>query len=314
MTIHTDITPATAAAPPAGLAAQHFKTALGLLETTHADAAQGWTPQRQSQFLAAIADGATVADAAAEVGLSRRSAYALRRTARGAAFRLGWQAAEILAADSLREDLWDRAKHGQTWTVVRDDGDKVITTTRHRLDNRLALAMLTRLENRLVTGGTASRLANRFGDFLSVLEAGDAPADAGELVATVKLMGTCESCEPDEDDDDANEAEAAGPPVWFEPDDEGGCWLTRFPAPPGDEHLEFETYGDPDYARMLTAAEEAAVAHLDPMDYVRPAAVDDADDDRTAALHRCDAWFAAARGLPGKGVSRAACPAPAGSA
>jgi hypothetical protein len=44
MTIHAHIHSGTAAAPPAGLAEQHFKTALGILETTHADAAQGWAP------------------------------------------------------------------------------------------------------------------------------------------------------------------------------------------------------------------------------------------------------------------------------
>jgi hypothetical protein len=187
MTIHTNINSGTAAAPPAGLAEQHFKTALGILETTHTDAAQGWTPQRQSQFLAAIADGATVQDAAQEAGLSRRSAYAFRRTAKGAAFRLGWQAAEILAADSLREDLWDRAKHGQTWTVIREDGEKTITTTRHRFDNRLALSMLTRLENKVVEAWDADDviLAGKFDDFLTLLDSGAAPQDATELLDLV---------------------------------------------------------------------------------------------------------------------------------
>ena len=70
MTIHAQIYGETTADAPPELAETHFKAALSALETTQADTAQGWTPQRQAQFLEAIADGATVAEAAEEVRLS----------------------------------------------------------------------------------------------------------------------------------------------------------------------------------------------------------------------------------------------------
>ncbi len=198
MTIHTPIQSADAATTPPELAENHFKAALSALEATQAATTHGWTPKRQAQFLSAIADGATVADAAAEVGLSRRSAYALRRTARGAAFHLGWQAAEILAADSLRETLWDRAQNGQSWTTVRDDGEKTITTTRHRFDNRLALAMLTRLEARVAdaAGDAPVHVAGRFDEYVALVAAEEAAIEPAAILARFApappRIGTCE--------------------------------------------------------------------------------------------------------------------------
>ena len=271
-------------------AESHFRAALSALETAHADAANGWTPQRQAQFLSAIADGATVADAAQEVGLSRRSAYALRRRAGGVAFDLGWQAADLLARDSLREDLWDRARNGQSWTTVRDDGEKVITTTRHRFDNRLALAMLTRLEARVADASHAMpvRLADKFDELLASIEQGEASADPAELLARLcpaapdeSAIGTCESCESTGGD------QPDVPAVWFDPDDD--TWMTRLAPPDAFAGQHYGFFLHDGYSRTLSAEEAACVAHFDPEDSLMPLPVEIA-----VKVAERAAWFTAA--------------------
>lgn len=209
-------------------------------------------------------------DAAAEVGLSRRSAYALRRRAGGQAFDLGWQAADLLACDSLRETLWDRARNGQSWTTVRDDGERVVTTTRHRFDNRLALAMLTRLEDKLADAPTApaARMAGKFEHLLAHIEAGPCSPDTAALVdfldpppSEPDAIGTCEPCEPEAQKPGADPADMTV--VWYDPDDEQ--WLTLLPAPDGFDGEEHGGEKDGYYYRTLSEDEEAAIAHLDPM-------------------------------------------------
>lgn len=133
------------AAPPAG-ARGHFDAAIAALAKVYAPIVGQWTRARQVTFLNAIADGATVADAALAVGLTARSAYQFRKRVEGDLFSVGWTAASLLARDALHDTLYQRAVQGQSWTVERDDGERVISTTRHRHDNRLAMAMLTRLD------------------------------------------------------------------------------------------------------------------------------------------------------------------------
>lgn len=106
----------------------------------------GWTDERQRLFLEAIAAGATVEAACTHVGMSASSAYALRRRAAGAAFSLGWSAANLLARDRIADALTTRALDGQVETYTRPDGG---TYTRHRYDNRLASTMLARLDRQV---------------------------------------------------------------------------------------------------------------------------------------------------------------------
>jgi hypothetical protein len=101
----------------------------------------GWTPARQAAFVAALAEGHSVRDAAAGVGLSPRSAYALRRKADAAEFALAWAAAIDVGAMRLTETALSRALHGErrtVWYRGRAVGERVIH------DNRLLLHLLTR--------------------------------------------------------------------------------------------------------------------------------------------------------------------------
>ncbi|MDR6853398.1 hypothetical protein J2Y54_002918 [Sphingomonas sp. BE123] len=146
----------------------------------------GWTPEKQKRFLTALARGHNVTQACAIVGMARSTAYALRDSARGAAFALGWKAAQLRSRDCLADELMDRAFNGVRESVTGDDGR---ITTRHRYDNQLAWKMLNRLDKRADaactdTDAAAVRLAAAdFEQFLDLVEHSAAPGRAGLFLA-----------------------------------------------------------------------------------------------------------------------------------
>ncbi|WP_439571344.1 hypothetical protein [Sphingomonas sp.] len=146
----------------------------------------GWTPEKQKRFLIALARGHNVTKACAIVGMARSTAYALRDSARGAAFALGWKAAQLRSRDCLADELMDRAFNGVRESVTGDDGR---ITTRHRHDNQLAWKMLNRLDKRADaactdTDAAAVRLAAAdFEQFLDLVEHSAAPGRAGLFLA-----------------------------------------------------------------------------------------------------------------------------------
>lgn len=72
----------------------------------------GWTPERQTGFLEALASTACVRAAAAAVGMSAAGAYALRARPEAQAFRLAWDAALDLGVRQLADAALSRAIHG----------------------------------------------------------------------------------------------------------------------------------------------------------------------------------------------------------
>lgn len=104
----------------------------------------GWSPARQRCFLETLASCGVVRLACESVRITARSAYNLRIRRDGAAFRLGWDAAILIARARLADDLLARAITGCTDTIRRDEEN--FEVTRHRHDNRLAMSMLSRLD------------------------------------------------------------------------------------------------------------------------------------------------------------------------
>src|SRR6187402_1009361 len=103
----------------------------------------GWTPDRIRIFLNALAECGVAGDAARAAGMSKQSAYNLRNRTRGRAFHNAWNAAEHLARRRVAGDLMSRALHGCVEIIVRDGQ---VWGERHRFDNRLTMAVLTRLD------------------------------------------------------------------------------------------------------------------------------------------------------------------------
>jgi molybdenum-dependent DNA-binding transcriptional regulator ModE len=133
----------------------------------------GWTPERVRIFLDTLAESGVVADAARAAGMSVRSAYRLRNRADGGAFNVAWIAAQLRARQRLGDAVLSRALHGCVELVVRE-GE--VWAEKHRYDNRLTMAVLSRLDRLAEAGDDASRaarfVAQEFDQFVDLVCAG----------------------------------------------------------------------------------------------------------------------------------------------
>ncbi|HET7709243.1 MAG TPA: hypothetical protein VFK50_06895 [Sphingomicrobium sp.] len=99
----------------------------------------GWTPQKQHDFIAALAESGCVTEAAAAVGMKVRSAYRLRARPGAAAFRQSWDIALDYAVRNLSDAAFSRALHGVA-TPIFFRGEQV--GERRRFDERLTMFLL----------------------------------------------------------------------------------------------------------------------------------------------------------------------------
>jgi len=106
----------------------------------------GWTPEKIYTFLLTLAETGCVSDAAAAAGMTARSAYRLRNRAQGRGFHYAWEGALQIAKRLIADGLISRAINGYVDTIRRNG---VVVAERHRFDNRLGMAALTRLDQRL---------------------------------------------------------------------------------------------------------------------------------------------------------------------
>jgi hypothetical protein len=148
-------------------------TTHGPAEAPPADRHDGFTAAAEQLFLRTLADTGVVADACRATGLTRQAAYARRRSASGRAFALAWDAALLIARGPIADDVMSRARHGVIERVYRN-GELV--AERHRYDNRLSMAVLTRLD-RLAEGHGENApviraVAQEFDQFLGLLPEG----------------------------------------------------------------------------------------------------------------------------------------------
>jgi hypothetical protein len=112
----------------------------------------GFTPARQRLFLTVLAACGVAADACRAAGISRDTAYNLRNRAEGAAFAIAWNAALLIARGRMDDELMSRALNGVIERIYRN-GE--LWGERHRHDNRLAMAVLTRLDRQAAGLGEA---------------------------------------------------------------------------------------------------------------------------------------------------------------
>lgn len=78
----------------------------------------GWTPERQRQFIEVLAETGCVTQAAKEVKMSARSAYGLRKTVAAYAFRFAWDIALDHASQVMADNATSRAVNGYTVTKL----------------------------------------------------------------------------------------------------------------------------------------------------------------------------------------------------
>ena len=245
-----------------------------------APASYHWTPKLQRDFLESLATTGSVKIAAAKVGMSPSAVYQLKHRAAGAAFKLGCAAAVLIARGRLVDELLDRAIWGydETAELLREAGRSF--AKRRRLDSRLGLAMLARLDRMVETRARAGEemlaqtVAGDWPGFLSLFDVdaenpdaeGHGAALAVWLAARDNRANPLAALGPDDaiasevaqnygdfgedgQTPETPEEAAAAMTVWF--DDRAGEWRTDFPPPEGFYGYEDGQFGDPAYARAL---------------------------------------------------------------
>lgn len=105
----------------------------------------GWTPERQRGFIAALAESGIVARAARAVGMSAKSAYVLRRRPDAESFAIAWDMVEDAARARALAFVMDHVINGAT--RPRFYRGKFVGTV-HRFENRMAMAALRALDAR----------------------------------------------------------------------------------------------------------------------------------------------------------------------
>lgn len=106
--------------------------------------ADGWTPEKQRRFIETLADTGLVNVACKAVGMSRASAYQLRRAAHGGPFARAWDAARRHAGGLVEDIAFERAIEGTEQEVLNREGDVVATRLVH--DNGLLKWLLSHLK------------------------------------------------------------------------------------------------------------------------------------------------------------------------
>lgn len=148
---------------------------IAALPATASPRHDGWTPDRQRRFCELLAESGRVDQAAASVGMSRETAYRLRRRAEGRAFAIAWDAALLLARQRLIDETFELAFTGAVEQVVRDG--QVIAERRKR-DPRMLLAAISRLGySDTLASPVSQAVAQEFDEFLDCME-----IDAGNHV------------------------------------------------------------------------------------------------------------------------------------
>lgn len=221
---------------------------------THTPTPHVWIPETRVAFLDSLAVSGMVRHACAAVGMSREAAYKLRNRRDGLAFRLGWDAALLIARTAIADDLMERAIDGQEDVIAWDEDRR--TRTRRRHDNRLSLSLLGRLDRFAEAEHDLHRpaqvIARDWGAFLDLVTRG--ADDASVLAFATPPRDGLEPCQPDRQLT-AAELERNLSVCW---DDHDGEWRTSFPPPPGFDVDENGRFGDYDYDRACTEDEEDA--------------------------------------------------------
>lgn len=171
----------------------------------------GWTMEKQTGFIEALAESGCVAHACQRVGMSPVSAYALRRRVDAQSFRLAWDFALDYAVQRLSDAALSRAIHGVAVPVFFQ-GEQI--GERRYFDERLTRFLL-RCRDPVRYGAWIDRSeAQRHPDGAAILlskallnlEADAEAAEAGEPVSPRLPLAFQRSVDPGEVEAEAAEA------------------------------------------------------------------------------------------------------------
>lgn len=115
----------------------------------------GWTEEKQRRFIEVLADTGLVSHAAREVGMTRASAYRLRRAAHAGAFARAWDRAREVSGALIEDIAFERAIDGVELDVYARDGEVVGTRTVY--NDRLLVFLLRHLKPEIYTAAARER-------------------------------------------------------------------------------------------------------------------------------------------------------------
>lgn len=132
----------------------------------------GWTEEKQRRFIEVLADTGLVGQAAKEVGMSRASAYRLRRAAHAGAFARAWDLARERAGALIEDIAFERAIEGVE--VETYDGEGELSRVRTVYNDRLLTFLLRHLRPERYSAAARERRGGAWPDGQG---AGDASMD-----------------------------------------------------------------------------------------------------------------------------------------
>ena len=193
--------------------------------------ADGWTPDRQREFVETLADCGVIRHAAARVGMSEHSVSRLRRRAEARAFDLACEAAQRIGARRLHSIAYERAVEG---TIRRHYYHGELKSEERVHDNRLLMFLIGKLGPALAPRPESLKVERDWDAWMEAIVRGELPPEP-------ELPGS----------------EA----VWT--GDDGELW-TDFPPPAGFAGKEEGVCDGRDfYERTLTPAELATLREDD---------------------------------------------------
>ncbi|MEA3045644.1 MAG: hypothetical protein QOH47_3482 [Sphingomonadales bacterium] len=199
----------------------------------------GLTPDKQREYVEALADSGVAREAAARIGVSEQAVGRARRRADARSFDLACEAAVRIAARRIRSIAFERAIEG---TIRRHYYHGELKSEERVYDNRLLVYLLGKLDRQLEPPAEAEAVAADWEPWMEAIEQG--------------LPAPPEPVEP-EDYEAEDEPEEAfdGSEVW----ELEGQWWTEFPPPAGFDGIEEGEPGGYGYKRTLSEAEQAVI-------------------------------------------------------
>jgi hypothetical protein len=138
----------------------------------------GWTPERQTAYIAALAETGCVERAARMVNMSTQNCYALRRAPGAESFRRAWDAALDFAVPKLKDVAFQRAIEGELVPVF--SGGKLMGF-RRKYNDKLLMFCLRHY------GQDANGKRTTINYFSTRASAGSADGAAGAEAATTTV-------------------------------------------------------------------------------------------------------------------------------
>ncbi|MBX3561664.1 MAG: hypothetical protein KF780_07595 [Sphingomonas sp.] len=160
----------------------------------------GWTPERQTDFIRVLAECGCVRDACRRVGMSPESAYALARRPEAQSFRYAWDNALDNAVRRISDEAFNRCIHGVAVPHFYK-GEQV--GEHRRYNDGLAMFLMRyrdpgrygRHLDRVARAGNPERIALDLRDLLAWVRSDALNEEAGRPRLTFDNI-------PDPDDDD----------------------------------------------------------------------------------------------------------------